>query len=176
MSRAGDAAGIRIGIAAAADEWRIADAPGKFATGAAGGGAGDEVILLVEGNCADGAEFVVQVMLGGVGIFEASWDLPRSYQDLEVFGTGGGSVYMQNGKVELRNGKESKEVKLDPLPPDRAEPIAYMVSCIRDHRPIEGLTALDINVDVVEIIDAAKESVKTGKSVRFSEKRYAPTL
>ena len=111
----------------------------------------------------------------GVGIFEASWDLPRSYQDLEVFGRDGGSLYMQNGKVDLRKGKESKELKIDSLPPDRAEPIAYMVSCIRDHKPIEGLTALDINVDVVEIIEAAKESVKTGRSVSLTHKHPPAT-
>jgi hypothetical protein len=34
-------------------------------------------------------------------------------------------------------------------------------------KPIEGLTAVDINVDVIHIIDLAKESVKTGKPVRF---------
>jgi hypothetical protein len=30
----------------------------------------------------------------GVGILEGSWDLPRSFQDLEVFGLKG-SVYVQ---------------------------------------------------------------------------------
>ena len=46
-----------------------------------------------------------------VGIFEGSWDLPRSYQDLEVFGRTG-SIHMQNGKVEMRNGsgKEAQNV------------------------------------------------------------------
>src|SRR6478672_5794162 len=34
-----------------------------------------------------------------VGMFEGSWDLPRSFQDLEIFGRDG-SIYMQNGKVE----------------------------------------------------------------------------
>jgi predicted dehydrogenase len=33
----------------------------------------------------------------GVGLFEGSWDLPRSFQDLEVFGLQG-SVYMVNGR------------------------------------------------------------------------------
>jgi hypothetical protein len=40
-----------------------------------------------------------------------------------------------------------------------------MVSRMRASRPIEGLTALDINVDVVAIIDAAKASVRDGKPV-----------
>ncbi len=40
----------------------------------------------------------------GVGIFEGSWDLPRSFQDLAIFGIGG-SLYMKNGSVELRKGR-----------------------------------------------------------------------
>jgi predicted dehydrogenase len=102
----------------------------------------------------------------GVGIFEGSWDLPRSFQDLEVFGRKG-SLYMRNNFVEVRQGRESKEVALEPLPAERARPIHYMVESIRSGKPIEGMTALDINVDVNEIIDAAKESVRTGRAVRL---------
>ena len=74
---------------------------------------------------------------------------------------------MKNGKVTMRKKgqREETEVPIEKLPPDRSDPIAYMVSAIRDNKPIEGLTALDINVGVVEIIDAAKESVKTGRAI-----------
>ncbi|HEY1947584.1 MAG TPA: Gfo/Idh/MocA family oxidoreductase [Bryobacteraceae bacterium] len=105
-----------------------------------------------------------------VGIFEGSWNLPRSYQDLEVFGrpdTGKkpGSVYMAHNGVELSQGREKKQLALDPLPADEAEPVAYMVSRMRANKPIEGMTAMDINVEVIHIIDLAKESVKTGRAV-----------
>jgi predicted dehydrogenase len=102
----------------------------------------------------------------GVGIFEASWDLPRGFQDLEIFGLSG-STYMAAGKVELRKGRRTEEVALTPLEPDRAEPIAYMVSRIKANQPLDGLVALPINVGVVEIIEAAKQSVKTGRAVRL---------
>jgi hypothetical protein len=42
-----------------------------------------------------------------------------------------------------------------------------MVAAMKSGRPIEGLTGLDINVDVVEIIEAARMSVKTGRAVRL---------
>jgi predicted dehydrogenase len=102
----------------------------------------------------------------GVGVFEGSWDLPRSFQDLEIFGPNG-SLYMSRSGVELRQGSAgpARQLRLDPLPPERAEPIAYMVDVIRNKRQVDGLVALDINVDVVEIIEAAKESVKTGTAV-----------
>ncbi len=99
-----------------------------------------------------------------VGIFEGSWDLPRGYQDLEIFGLKG-SVYMKDGSVELRTGRASEPLALEPLAPERSEPIAYMVDSLKSGKPIEGLTALEINLGVVEIIEAAKMSVKTGNSV-----------
>ena len=103
----------------------------------------------------------------GVGLLEASWDLPRGFQDLEVFGLKG-SVSMRNGKVEVQQGREpSREIPLQPLAPEQSDPVAYMVHCVGNGRPPEGLTALDINVGVVEIIEAAKESVKSGRAVRL---------
>jgi len=103
----------------------------------------------------------------GVGMFEGSWDLPRSYQDLEVFGLKG-SVYMTQRGVELKQTKGGmKQLPLEPLPPERAEPIAYMVSALRNKKPIEGLVALDINVGVNEIIEAAIASVKSGQAVKL---------
>jgi predicted dehydrogenase len=107
----------------------------------------------------------------GVGLFEGSWDLPASYQDLEVFGQSG-SIYMKNRSVTMRKGGRGPavDVTIDPLPAVRAEPIAYMVESIRNNKPIEGMTALDINVEVVEIIEAAKESVKTGKAVELRKR------
>jgi hypothetical protein len=55
------------------------------------------------------------------------------------------------------------------LPADEAEPVAYMVSRIKADKPIEGLTAIDINVKVIHIIDWAKESVKTGRAVSVAQ-------
>jgi predicted dehydrogenase len=107
----------------------------------------------------------------GINIFEGSWDLPRSFQDLEIFGSTAapdgtltrGSIYMTQQKVELRTGRDTKELPLTPLPPAKADPISLMVDAIRNNKPIDGITALDINVQVVEIIDAAKESIRTGR-------------
>ncbi len=106
-----------------------------------------------------------------VGVFEGSWDLPRSYQDLEVFGWGDnehrGSIYITQKGVEMRRGKEVEQVEVTPLTPETNEPIAYMISRMKNKQPIEGLTAVDINVDVIHIIDLAKESVKSGKPEKF---------
>ncbi|MGA3187883.1 MAG: Gfo/Idh/MocA family oxidoreductase [Bryobacteraceae bacterium] len=103
----------------------------------------------------------------GSGVFEGSWDLPRSFQDLEVFGRTA-SMTMVNNKVEVRKsgrGATYESVPIDPLPKERASPLAYMANAVQTHQAPEGLVGLDINVQVVQIIDAAKQSIKTGKAV-----------
>jgi len=105
-----------------------------------------------------------------VGIFEGSWNLPRSMQDLEIFGRPDGtkppgSIYMTHGGVLMQVGKTKTELKIDPLPPDESEPVAYMVSHIQSGKPIEGLTGIDINVKVIQIIDLAKESIRSGRAI-----------
>jgi hypothetical protein len=63
----------------------------------------------------------------GVGLFESSWDLPRGFQDLEVFELGG-SHYMRSGSVQVSKDRGAPvDLALAPLPRERAEPIAYMV-------------------------------------------------
>jgi predicted dehydrogenase len=105
-----------------------------------------------------------------VGIFEGSWDLPRSFQDLEIFGRpdgagSPGSLYMTHAGVQIQTGREKRDLKVEPLPVADSEPVAYMVSRIKAGQPIEGLTAIDINVKVIQIIDLAKESIKARRPV-----------
>lgn len=103
----------------------------------------------------------------GIALLEGSWDLPRSFQDLEVFGLKG-SVYMNRSAVEVRKGRgQAEQLNLDPLPAGQDEPIAAMIRQIQTGQEVSPLTGLDLNIGVVEILDAAKESIRTGRSVRL---------
>jgi predicted dehydrogenase len=102
----------------------------------------------------------------GVGIFEGSWDLPRSFQDLEVFGRDG-SLYMTRQRLELRQGRQSKDIVSAPLPDERSDPIRYMASRVKSGKAPDNILGLDINVDVVEILEAAKQSIATGREVKL---------
>jgi predicted dehydrogenase len=103
----------------------------------------------------------------GVGIFEGSWDLPRSFQDLEVFGRNG-SLYMSRQELKIRAGRNPEVTAVaEPLPPERRDPISYMVHVVRSKGSLDGLVALDLNVDVVEILEAAKRSIASGSAVKL---------
>jgi hypothetical protein len=66
VAGAGNAADFRVGIAAAADQRRIANAAGKLAASPAGGSGGEEASIGVNGDGADGSLLVAAMMLGGV--------------------------------------------------------------------------------------------------------------
>ena len=100
----------------------------------------------------------------GVAILEGSWSLPRSFQDLEVFGDKG-SLYVTRDKVELKLRKTVSEIELPALPENLKAPISYLIDHIRRGVPMGQIVAPEINLNVVEIIEAAKISVKTGKAV-----------
>jgi len=100
----------------------------------------------------------------GVGIIEGSWDLPRSFQDLEVFGDKG-SIYMTSRGVEAYVGRDKKDVPPGSLEENRRDPVAYFVDSIRAGKPLEGMVGPDFNLDVMQIVEAARLSAKTGKAV-----------
>ena len=108
----------------------------------------------------------------GVAIFEASWDLPpRPPSGNEIFGRNGSIV--MGRPIELRKAgrgggqAQPEQIKVEPLPPERSGAIAYLVNRLSTKQPLEGMTTLDINVQVQEVLEAAKMSVKTGQAVRL---------
>lgn len=117
-------------------------------------------------NVEDGVTMVLGYP-NAVAILEQSWDLPPNSGGLEIVSYEG-AIRMEDGKLEARKGRTpAAALPVQPLPPERSGPIAYMVHCVKNNRPVEGLVSLDYTVAVNEIIDAAKQSIKTGKPVRL---------
>jgi predicted dehydrogenase len=100
----------------------------------------------------------------GVGIIEGSWDLPRSFQDVEVFGNKGG-LSMTSSRIEVFAGRERKEVPVGSLEEGRRDPVSYFINAVRDNKPIEGMVSPEFNVGVMEIVEAAQRSARTGRPV-----------
>jgi len=100
----------------------------------------------------------------GVGIIEGSWDLPRSFQDIEIFGNKG-SLYLSRGKIEERAESGRKEIPAGTLAEDRRDPVRYFIGRVRSNQPVEGMVSPEFNVDAMEIVEAARRSAETGKPV-----------
>ncbi len=59
------------------------------------------------------------------------------------------------------------QLPIDPLPPERSGALADTVDRIRKKLPLEDMSALDVNVQVVEVYEAAAKSVRTGRAIEL---------
>jgi predicted dehydrogenase len=110
----------------------------------------------------------------GVAILESSWDFPPAQRlGNEIYGMKGsivGSNIRKPGTQGSGGGGRGAQqtgdpLTVTPLPPERSEPIAYMVDRIRNKQPLDGPSAVDLNVSVQEVLEAAKMSVQTGRAI-----------
>jgi predicted dehydrogenase len=108
----------------------------------------------------------------GVAILEATWDMPPAQRPVnEIFGAKGsivGNMVRTAATAAGGSGRGAQPgdpLTVTPLPPERAEPIAYMVDRIRNKKPLDGPSALELNVQVQEVLEAAYLSIKTGRAV-----------
>jgi predicted dehydrogenase len=100
-----------------------------------------------------------------------SWDWPYGKGQAEFYGPQGSFLVLGDGllfqpakkhtSVENPNGTA---VATPPLPPEKVDGVVYFLECIRNNKPIEGPVSAELNVGVNEIIDAAKESIRTGRA------------
>jgi len=123
-----------------------------------------------QNNKVDDDATIVLEYPDATSIIEASWDWPYGKDQVEVFGPKG-SLLAHHDNLLYRSADahgpnvppDGESVTLDPLPKETSNPVAYFVDCIRNNKPIEDPVSPRLNVQVVEILDAARESVRTGK-------------
>jgi predicted dehydrogenase len=104
-----------------------------------------------------------------VGIIEASWDLPRNFERLEVFGNlGSVQVFGSSGGVERMEtyiGRDRRDGPVPPLAEDHRDPATYFGRIARDGKPAEDFVSGAFHVDVMEILEAARRSADSGQPV-----------
>ena len=105
-------------------------------------------------------------------VIQASWNWPFGRKDMEVYGATGYAITVGADKVRLRHEHDSEErlATAAPLSPPQDNSLSYLAAVLRGRLvPKADLTALDTNVTVMQILDAARESARTGKSVRLTK-------
>ena len=112
----------------------------------------------------------------GVAILEGTWDMAAgptfSNQIIGrsgalVIGRGGVDMYKRSERQPgaARGAAGPTQLPVTPLPPERSGALAYMVDRISKKLPLEDMSALDVNVQVVEVFEAAATSARTGRAV-----------
>lgn len=102
-------------------------------------------------------------------IVEPSWDWPYGMDRVYAFGPKGSLLATRNDlfsrtAAAQATGPDGVRVELPQPEHDITNPIAYFVSRIRENKPIEAPLSSSLNVQVMEILDAARESIRSGKA------------
>jgi len=99
-------------------------------------------------------------------IVQASWNWPFSRKDMEVYGQKGYAITV--GRDELRVRLPEKEEKLTeakPLAAAHEDSVSYLRAVVLGGLKPAGPSSLETNIIVTEVLDAARRSAATGKTV-----------
>ena len=117
-------------------------------------------------NVDDDATIIVEYPTA-TGQIEASWNWPFSIKDLEVFGETG-YLHALNGDSIVSRMRENITAakKAGPLPAPINDAITYLTAVLQNKIPgTDDQSSLKYNMIVMEILDAAKRSAKSGKRI-----------
>ena len=103
-----------------------------------------------------------------VSIIQASWNWPFDRKDMELYGENGYGITVARDIVRVRlQGENERGFEADwtavSAPYD--DPLAELHAVVLDGVKPDALTSLDSNVIVTEILDAARTSAATGKTI-----------
>ncbi len=105
-------------------------------------------------------------------VIQASWNWPFSRKDMEVYGATGYAITVGPDKLRTRLAhQDAEQLRTAPaLDPAESSSLSYLAAVLRGQiEPKGDLSALDTNVVVMQILDAARESARTGRSVRLTK-------
>jgi glucose-fructose oxidoreductase len=105
-------------------------------------------------------------------VFMPSWNWPFNRKDSEVYGTTGYAITVGSDRLRVRyaGDQHEKEIAVEPLTPPQNNSLHYLVGIVTGTvKPDGDLTSLDTNVIVMQILDAARESARTGRTVKLHE-------
>jgi predicted dehydrogenase len=106
-------------------------------------------------------------------IIQASWNWPFDRKDMEVYGETGYAITVRRDDIRVRReGQELEErVAAKPLPAPYDDHMSYLKAVVLGSIQPDGLSSLETNLVVTEILDAARESAGTGRTVSLPATR-----
>jgi len=107
-------------------------------------------------------------------IIQASWNWPFGRKDMEIYGKSGYIIAVNNNTMRLRQGKMDAEKTIQVTSKDIAvyvDPFSYFADVIKGKIKMSEFDpySLENNLVVVKILEAAKQSAETGRTVLFAK-------
>lgn len=103
-------------------------------------------------------------------ILQASWNWPFSRKDMEVYGRTGYVITVGRDSIKARLHENETESQLEARTLDarEADSVSYLRAVVLDGMQPSGLSSLETNMVVTEILDAARRSAQSGKTIPLS--------
>ncbi len=102
-------------------------------------------------------------------ILQPSWNWPFDRKDMEIYGQTGTVFLLKPNLLRVQTANAATPVEI--VPPSvtgaNADPLSYLAAVVRREIKPTGLASLEVNMIVVEILDAAHQSVLTGKKIKL---------
>src|ERR1700730_6275745 len=98
-------------------------------------------------------------------ILQASWNWPFDRKDMEVYGQTGYVITVRHDDLRVRlQGKEEQQIAAKPIPSPYDDSLSLLRAVILVAAP-DRPSSLETNVTVAEILEAARRSALSGKSI-----------
>jgi len=100
-------------------------------------------------------------------ILQASWNWPYARKDMEVYGRTGSVITIAANDITVRlpHQAQSTTRAAAPIPAPYGDSLTYLRAVVLDGAKPDDLSSLKTNLIVTEILDAARRSAESGKTV-----------
>lgn len=102
-------------------------------------------------------------------ILQASWNWPYSRKDMEVYGRTGSVITIASKEISVHMHHESQSAThtARPIPAPYDDSLTYLRAVLLDGAKPDALSSLETNLIVTEILDAARRSAASGKTIQL---------
>ncbi|MGB7853590.1 MAG: Gfo/Idh/MocA family oxidoreductase [Candidatus Sulfotelmatobacter sp.] len=105
-------------------------------------------------------------------IVQASWNWPFDRKDIEVYGQTGYVITVKRDDVRVRRaGGQEEQAAAKPLPAPYDNSLSLLRAVVIDGMKPDDLSSLETNLTVTEILDAARRSASSGKTIHLPASR-----
>lgn len=105
-------------------------------------------------------------------ILQASWNWPFDRKDMEVYGQTGYVITVKRDDIRVRRaGGAEEQIAAKPLQPPYNSSLSELRAVVIDGMKPDGLSSLETNITVSEILDAARRSAASEETIRLPVSR-----
>lgn len=105
-----------------------------------------------------------------VAVIQGSWAWTHDNKDMDLYTTGASYHAQKWDTLEQRNENQPRaQVKPDPRDPWMTNEWSYLRKVVRGECDVDPLSSIENNLIVCEILDAARESAKTGRTITIDD-------